>query len=66
MNIQAENLNLIKWLAGVNEPSVIRKFIALKQKQQIDWWDEIADEERSDIGAGWKKLIGENSFHTRK
>ena len=52
MDIQAEKLDLIKWLAGVNEPSVIKRFVALKQEQQIDWWDEIDAEERADIEEG--------------
>jgi hypothetical protein len=32
MDIQAEKLDLIKWLAGINEPSVIKRFVALKKK----------------------------------
>lgn len=52
MDIQAEKLNLIKWLTDVNEPSVIKQFIALKQKQQVDWWDEISDEEKAAIEEG--------------
>lgn len=52
MNIQAEKLNLIKWLAGVNEPSIIKRFIALKEEQQVDWWDEIDAEERTEIEEG--------------
>ncbi|MBS1500492.1 MAG: hypothetical protein JST32_00420 [Bacteroidetes bacterium] len=49
MDIQAEKLSLIKWLTEVNEPSIIKKFVALKQKQQADWWDEIDEEERGEI-----------------
>jgi len=52
MDIQAEKLNLIRWLADVNEPSVIKRFIALKQKEQIDWWDQISDEEKAEIEEG--------------
>jgi predicted transcriptional regulator len=52
MDIQAEKLDLIKWLAGVNEPSVIKRFIALKQAQQVDLWDEIDAEERTEIEEG--------------
>jgi len=52
MDIQAEKLDLIKWLAGVTEPSVIKRFIALKQEQQVDWWEEIDAEERAEIEEG--------------
>ena len=52
MDIQAEKLDLIRWLAGVNEPSIIKRFIALKQKQQVDWWDEISADEKAEIEEG--------------
>ncbi|HEY4197427.1 MAG TPA: hypothetical protein VGM63_17930 [Mucilaginibacter sp.] len=52
MDIQAEKLNLIKWLTEVQEPSVIERFIALKNDQQMDWWDQIDAEERSEIEEG--------------
>ena len=49
MDIQVEKLNLIKWLTEVEEPSVIKQFIALKNEQQKDWWDEISEDERAGI-----------------
>jgi predicted transcriptional regulator len=52
MDIQAEKLNLIKWLTEVQEPSVIERFIALKNDQQMDWWDQIDPEEKSEIEEG--------------
>jgi predicted transcriptional regulator len=52
MDIQAEKLNLIKWLTEVTEPSVIKRFIALKNDQAADWWDQISDEEKSEIEEG--------------
>ena len=52
MDIQAEKLNLIKWLTEVEEPLVIEQFIALKNEQQKDWWDEISDEEKAEIEEG--------------
>ncbi len=52
MDIQAEKLNLIKWLTDVNEPAVIKRFIDLKQKQQKDWWDGIGEDERAEIMEG--------------
>ena len=52
MDMQAEKLSLIKWLTEVNEPSVIKSFIALKQKKQGDWWDEVSDLEKAEIEEG--------------
>lgn len=52
MDIQAEKLNLIKWLAEVDEPAVIESVLELKNKQQEDWWDQITDEEKADIEEG--------------
>ena len=52
MDIQLEKLNLIKWLVEVEEPSVIEQFIALKNEQQKDWWDEISDDEKANIEEG--------------
>lgn len=52
MDIQAEKLNLIKWLTEVTEPSVIKRFIALKNSEVSDWWDEIDEDEKAEIEAG--------------
>ena len=52
MDIQLEKLNLIKWLTDVDEPSVIERFIALKNQQQGDWWNDISEDERMEIDEG--------------
>ena len=52
MDIQAEKLNLIKWLTDIEEPAVLQKLIALKNNQETDWWDSIDDEERTEIEQG--------------
>lgn len=52
MDIQAEKLNLIKWLTDVSEPSVIKRFIALKNDQGQDWWDQISEDEKTEIEEG--------------
>ncbi|HEY4198484.1 MAG TPA: hypothetical protein VGM63_23250, partial [Mucilaginibacter sp.] len=36
----------------VQEPSVIERFIALKNDQQMDWWDQIDADEKSEIEEG--------------
>lgn len=54
MDIQSEKIQLIEWLASLNKPSVIKKLIAFKEKQ-TDWWDEISDEEKTEIKKGLKQ-----------
>jgi predicted transcriptional regulator len=34
MNIQTEKLDIIRWLAGVNESKVIRQFMLLKRTNE--------------------------------
>jgi predicted transcriptional regulator len=57
MDIQAEKLNLIKWLADINEPAIIKRFIALKKRQQTDWWDQISIEEKAEIEEGLAQAV---------
>ncbi|WP_339905331.1 hypothetical protein [uncultured Cyclobacterium sp.] len=52
MDIQAEKLQLIEWLAGLNDAKVLNEFIALKKKKEVDWWDRISAEEREEIQIG--------------
>lgn len=52
MDIQAEKLRLIEWLAGLNDPKTLNEFIALKKKKEVDWWDQISAEERNEIMEG--------------
>ncbi|WP_194778571.1 hypothetical protein [Pararhodonellum marinum] len=52
MDIQAEKLRLIEWLAGLNDAKILNEFITLKKKKEIDWWEKISDEERSEINEG--------------
>lgn len=52
MDIQAEKLQLIEWLARLNNTSVIKRFIALKKEQEKDWWDQLSKAERTEIEEG--------------
>lgn len=54
MNIQAEKLKLIEWLAGLTDQTLIERIKLLKETQstKADWWEEIslAEEEAIDQG----------------
>lgn len=52
MDIQVEKLHLIEWLARLNNTAVLKQFIALKNEQEKDWWDQISAEEKSEIEEG--------------
>lgn len=52
MDIQAEKLQLIEWLAKLNNTTVLKRFIALKKEQEKDWWDQIGKEEKAEIEEG--------------
>jgi len=52
MDIQTEKLRLIEWLAGLNDTKILNEFITLKKRKEVDWWDGISAEERSEIEEG--------------
>ncbi|KAA5542869.1 hypothetical protein [Adhaeribacter rhizoryzae] len=54
MNIQAEKLKLIEWLAGVTDQTVIERIKYLKENQpaEADWWEEITQAEKDAIDQG--------------
>ncbi len=52
MDIASEKLLLIEWLAGLNDQKTLEEFISLKKRRELDWWDEISEEERSEIKEG--------------
>ncbi len=56
MDIRAEKLSLLEWLAGLNDPKILEEFITLKKSKEVDWWDEISEEERSAIDEGLTQL----------
>ena len=55
MDIQTEKLQLIEWLAGLNNAAILKQFIALKKEQEKDWWDQISDDEKAEIEEGLKQ-----------
>jgi hypothetical protein len=52
MDIQAEKLQLIEWLARLNNTATLKRFITLKKEQEKDWWDTLSTEEKSEIEEG--------------
>jgi|21_taG_2_1085346.scaffolds.fasta_scaffold16271_2 hypothetical protein len=56
MDLQAEKLSLLEWLAGLNDPKTLKEFITLKKSKEVDWWDEMSEDERAAIDEGLAQL----------
>lgn len=52
MDIQAEKLQLIEWLAKLNNANTLKRLIALKKEAEKDWWDELSPSEKAEIEEG--------------
>jgi hypothetical protein len=55
MDIQIEKLNLIKWLTDVEDASVIKQFIDLKNEQEphgAEEWDLLTEYQKAHILKG--------------
>ncbi|HHJ09917.1 MAG TPA: hypothetical protein ENK25_03390 [Bacteroidetes bacterium] len=50
MNIQSEKLKLIEWITRIQDSSIIDKL--LKVKEELDWWNEISQDEKDSIEKG--------------
>ncbi len=63
MDLKAEKLELIQWLAQLTDENIIAKIRNLRN-EKTDWWDQIADEERVSIQEGLEELErGEGVSH---
>ena len=52
MDLQAEKIRLIEWIAGLNDAITLQEFIDLKKQKEEDWWDRISEQERAEILEG--------------
>ena len=55
MDIQAEKIRLIEWLAGLNDTKTLSEFISFKMKKEVDGWEEISAGERKEIEEGLRQ-----------
>jgi len=56
MDIQAEKLKLIEWLAELTDQTLLERIKLLKETQstKADWWEEISQAEKDAIDQGLK------------
>lgn len=57
INVEKEKLEIIKWVTSIKDETSIEKLKMLKDNfKKFDWWNEIADEEKSAIEKGIEDL----------
>ena len=51
-DIQLAKIELIQWITTLEDESIIRKIVSLREKKTKDWWSEISAEEKESIEKG--------------
>ncbi len=54
MNAQAVKADIIQWITGLDDQSILLELKKIKEQstKKIDWWDTISVEERQSIERG--------------
>ena len=52
INIQNTKIELIQWLTSLEDKSLLKKILDLRNTQTKDWWNEISDAEKESIKKG--------------
>ena len=55
MNTSADKIDIIQWVAGLDDKSTLKQLKKIKElstAKQQDWWDTITQEERQSIERG--------------
>lgn len=55
ITLQSKKLELIRWLAELQDSAVINEIFELKKKDK-EWWNEISAAERESIKSGMKDI----------
>jgi len=58
MNVQAEKLKLIEWIAKIQDVNIIGKLLAFKENfhTETDWYDSISENEKKSINRGLEDI----------
>ncbi len=54
ITLQSKKLELIRWLAELQDSAVINEIFELKKKDK-EWWNEISTAERESIKSGYER-----------
>jgi predicted transcriptional regulator len=56
MNLQEKKLELVQLILNTEKPAILEKVEAvLKKEKDVDWWDELSEDERKAIEQGIKE-----------
>jgi predicted transcriptional regulator len=56
MNLQEKKLELVQLILNTEKPAILEKVEAvLKKEDDVDWWDELSEDERKAIEQGIKE-----------
>ncbi len=54
LNLLNKKLELIQWLSTIEDSTMIEKIMALRKKENQDWWNSISENEKQSIEQGLK------------
>lgn len=55
--VEKEKLEIIKWVTGLKDSTTIERLSMLrKSAHKLDWWSEIAEEEKTAIDRGLEDI----------
>lgn len=67
--LQEKKIELIQWLSTLDDISIIEKIVELREREKIDWWNELSTDEKKSIEKGIKDADSGNlksHSHARK
>jgi len=56
MNINVQKDRLIEWITQIEDTIVLEKLLEIQRTNQKDWWDDLSEHEKNEIGLGLKDL----------
>jgi hypothetical protein len=65
MNNQSKKLDLIEWIAKLNDVSILEKLHEFKYSKSKDWWDTLKKEKMESIERGLQD-IKEGRVHSHE
>ncbi len=54
--IQTKKLDLIQWVAGIQDESLIDELQKLMLAENREWWDDLSDAQKASIEAGQEDI----------
>ncbi len=61
-NLSNSKVELIQWLASLEDESIISDLITLRNKLDSDWWSKISDSEKASIKKGLSDMDNNNTI----